>query len=104
MRDEDSVEIFEGRLSFIAGSNMWAVERADDWHTDNRTGARYATELITYMQETGRHTPLLGHIVRDIMRHGVFGAVEVGFFHRLAGEVTRKGFLSIAHFGWLIAI
>lgn len=84
---EYSENPFEG-LSFVTGPNIWAVQETGDWGDDNRAGARYAGELICHLRRNGRHKPLLGHIVRELVRRGKYGAIEIGFFHRLVEEIA----------------
>lgn len=81
----------EARLPFVRGASMWSVVETGNWSADNREGGRFAGDLILLLQE-GRHAPLLGHSVREMVRRGHFGAIEVGFFHRISAELSaRKG-------------
>lgn len=83
----DSSEHEAGGLSFVSRSSLWAVDPTGVWGDDNRTGARYAEELIAYIRRPGRHIPLLGLIVAEIARRGYTTGVEIGFFHRIALEL-----------------
>lgn len=78
----------EEHLDFVSGSSAWTVMYTGDWDADNRTGARYAGQLIFLMRSDSRLTPMLGHVARDMMRKGEFNGIEVGFFHRLAAEIS----------------
>lgn len=83
---DDDVAPFEGKLEFVAGADMWAVAPTGDWAEDNRTGSKYAGQIIKYIQDDHHRLPLLGHILREMVRKARFGAIEVGFSHRIAVE------------------
>ena len=83
---------FGGRLSFVAPANMWAVTETGDWTVDTRTGAKYASELTAFMEEDPCRVPMLGHVIRDMVQRGKFGAIEIGFCHHLSAILaTRRG-------------
>jgi len=84
---DDGVAPFGGKLEFVSGADMWSVNSTDDWAVDNRTGAKYADQLIKYIQEDPHRLPMLGHVLREIVRKNRFGALEVGFSHRIAVEL-----------------
>ena len=67
----------------------WVSCLAADWGVGNEIGARDADALILRMRH--EHMPtLLGHTVRAMIAEGFYGAIEVGFFHRLA-EIALRG-------------
>lgn len=87
---EESTDQFGGRLSFVAPADMWAVVESGDWAADNRQGAQFANELLSYMKEDPNRVPMLGHVIRDMVSKSRFGAVEIGFIHRLAVAIVAN--------------
>lgn len=81
---------FDGRLSFVANADMWSVVESGDWAADNRTGAKFANELLGYMREDTNRVPMLGHVIRDMVQKGQFGPIEIGFVHRLATVISSS--------------
>lgn len=80
---------FGDRLSFVSPRSMWAPSETGKWSDDNRKGAHYASELIDFIKEAPARTPMLGHVVRDMVQRGKFGAVEVGFFHLVSATLAN---------------
>lgn len=83
-------ELFDGRLPFITPVDMWAVTETGNWSEDNRTGARYAKALVDVLRDDKTRVPMLGHIFRDMLGHGKFGPIEVGFCHYLSATLANS--------------
>ena len=49
-------------------------------------GRAYAAEMLAYMRSTG-HMTLLNHVVKAMVGHGNWGAVEVVFFQHLSVQL-----------------
>lgn len=76
------VKITEGRV------DPWAVsEKPNGWSESNQVGREYADLTITYMRTSG-NTSFLGSIVRSIKD---YGAIEAGFFARIAEVLSDEG-------------
>lgn len=68
--------------------DLWAAEESGVWALDNKIGRTHADECVRYMRH--RQAPnLLSGIVKDMMAHGRYGGVEVGFLHRIGVHATR---------------
>lgn len=83
------VSKYEAQLSFVANGSFWAVSPTGDNTEDNRKGAEYAQELIDFLANNPESMPLLGRVVQDIISHGKYDGITVGFFHRLSAEIRR---------------
>lgn len=77
------------RLSFVQPIEKGCVDvwpetvSTGSFGADNRIGHARADELIAYM--AAHDAPMvLGHIVKRIGERGVYGPIEIGFFHRIA--------------------
>lgn len=78
-----------GKLIFEGKYRAWAPPCGLPWGQANRLGARYAEDLLDFVYKRPDRAPVLGHVAHDIARRGIFGGVEVGFFHRLALKLSE---------------
>ena len=65
----------------------WTITESGDWGKDCAAGRRAADRVMRYVQETG-YAPALGIVAKAIMERGRWGAVETGYFTRLASHLT----------------
>lgn len=76
--------------------NMWTPPRYQSWADGTAVGRRCADELIEFMSDTGNY-PLLRSVI-NAMPCEPAGAVETGFFNRLAecaASSTRRPMRSV---------
>lgn len=73
-------------LSFINQLGEWEPDRGGDYETQNARGRAYAVEVLEVIQNT-RNPAIFGSCVRAIAGAGIYGAVEIGFCHRLGVEL-----------------
>lgn len=66
--------------------DYWYVLRTNDWTMDGLAGRGYADRLVTLCPAEDFGTAL-SHIVEAIVGKGVYDAIEIGFFSRIA-EIT----------------
>lgn len=69
--------------------DAWPESDAPDTEISeqNKQGRRRAGELISIMRSEGNHL-LLGNVVKEITRKGVYGPLEVGFYARIAEDIV----------------
>lgn len=90
------VEIDRERLPFQAtrrdksnGSSApcwWDVSVADVWHEDCQVGAEYGRIFVDAVRAR-QATPMLGWIVRDMIKAGRFTGVECGFLSGVSAAI-----------------
>jgi hypothetical protein len=67
-------------------TDLWPDTEPMGYGAANQVGRDRAADLVEVMRRTA--TPaLLGHVIEAIVRKGIYGGVEVGFFHALSVEV-----------------
>jgi hypothetical protein len=85
LQDETTRNVSKGELQVkalcVAAND--AAENTSDWSAQNKLGREKADVLIETMQKT-RSPSRLGHYVKEMIKAGVFGPTEVGFFHRIS--------------------
>lgn len=94
---------YRGTLPFVKseprdGHKFWDVTRSGDWALDCVVGSEYARIYVERRSEM--HAPLLGWIVRDMIKVGVYSGVEAGFIGGLAAYIParqRIGMPLVAH-------
>jgi hypothetical protein len=59
-----------------------------DWAEGNQAGRAKADVLVAKIAATDSPN-LLGFEVKEMIAAGVYGAVEVGFFHRLSAHLRN---------------
>ena len=69
--------------------NFWQAPATGNDVADYAAGRRYA-EILLYHLRNEANFGLLGWAVRDMMRQGSFGPVEIGFLGRIA-RAARLG-------------
>lgn len=83
-------------LSFITYTSNGSIE--DIWTPDhdvtnyahgNFIGRKRAEELIQYMSDN-RCPVMLGHICEAIIKKGIYGALEIGFFNAISQATTGR--------------
>lgn len=63
--------------------NLWNAKESGVYALDNKAGRDHADAFIVHTRRRPNPT-LLGNIVKSMVSHGVYGPIEVGFFHRLS--------------------
>jgi len=69
--------------------SFWEVAPSGDWADDAEVGAAYGRIYIDHLRSL-RPTPLLGHVVRDMIRGGRYTGVEAGFMSTLSFAASSK--------------
>lgn len=81
-------------LSFVSHQNdamsFWSPDRGVGYKEGNQRGASYAEELLLEVRKT-QNPVLVGSVIRAMIGSGIWGAVEIGFCHRLALEMIQEG-------------
>lgn len=77
-------------LPFVSDKDLWSVCETGNWSADNRQGAEHGKRLVSFLRENPARAPMLGNVLRDMVRKGNFGAVEVGFSHYLAAILASN--------------
>jgi hypothetical protein len=70
--------------------SAWLVKRTGDYTFDCYLGHELARLTLRAMR-TGSNPTLLGGIIADMVRGGVWGGVEVGFTYTIAEAAMRGG-------------
>lgn len=74
------------RLSFGSGHDYWSIAESGDWTRDHQAGRAAGAELIrTIMLERAPY--LMGYVMRDMLAHARWGAIEIGFADALGEDV-----------------
>lgn len=68
--------------------NLWVTPETGEYSLDTAFGRQCADAVLDYMAQSENPT-ILGKIVRDMILGGRYGAVEVGFIHRIAEVAVR---------------
>ena len=76
-------------FSFSTPTLLWPTVTDLEWSRGNREGALRANEVLGHLRRDTRHVPIVGHLVKSMIDSGTYGAIEVGFWHRMAVELSR---------------
>jgi hypothetical protein len=85
----------QAAVDLVKTGKFWQGPNTGDWCADSDAGERQGREYLLRLI-VAREAFLLGLMAREMIRRGVYGGAEAGFFHRISLALLGTNVLAAA--------